>query len=103
MPTFQEYMAQYDHEHTSPWNKTLHAVGIPIIFAGIILLVLTSWRLGLALFVLGWVLLITGHRIEGNKPAFLQGPIYFLVGPLWVAREIKEVLFGRASRAPAPR
>jgi uncharacterized membrane protein YGL010W len=96
-------MAQYDHEHTSAWNKTLHAVGIPIIFAGIIFLILTWWRLGLALFVLGWVLLLAGHRIEGNKPAFFQGPVYFLVGPLWVAREIKEHLFGRASRAPTPR
>ena len=46
MPTLDEYMARYDHEHTSPWNKALHAVGIPIIFAGAILLILTHWRLG---------------------------------------------------------
>ncbi len=103
MPTFQDCMAQYDQEHTSLWNKALHTVGIPLIFAGIILLILTWWRLGLALFVLGWALLFTGHRIEGNKPAFFQGPIYFLVGPIWVAKEIKEFVFGRASRAPAPR
>jgi uncharacterized membrane protein YGL010W len=35
-----------------------------------------------------------GHRIEGNKPAFFQGLIYFLVGPLWVAKEFKDALFG---------
>jgi hypothetical protein len=103
MATLQEYMAQYGHEHTNRWNKILHAVGIPIVFAGIILLILTWWRLGLALFVLGWVLLFTGHRIEGNKPAFFQGPIYFLLGLFWVAKEIKEHLLGRASRAPASR
>ena len=103
MPTLQEYMARYDHEHTSPWNKLLHGLGIPMIFAGTFLLLLTSWRLGLALFVGGWALLFLGHRIEGNKPAFFQGPIYFLVGPLWVAREIKDYLFGRGSRAAAPR
>ncbi len=103
MPTLQEYMAGYDHEHTSPWNKLLHGLGIPIIFAGTILLILTYWRLGLGMFVGGWALLFLGHRIEGNKPAFFQGPIYFLVGPLWVAREIKDYLFGRGSRAAAPR
>lgn len=94
MPSFSQYMSQYDHEHTNPWNKVLHAIGIPIILAGILLLVLTFWRIGLALFVGGWILLFTGHRIEGNKPAFFQGVIYFLVGPIWIAKEIKDALLG---------
>lgn len=95
MPSFNEYMAQYDREHTNPWNKLLHGAGIPIILAGIVLAVLAVWRLGLALFVAGWILLFTGHRIEGNKPAFFQGVIYFLVGPVWIAKEIKEALSGK--------
>ena len=95
-------MTQYRHEHTSRWNKFLHGVGIPLIFAGIILLFLLKWRLGVALFVLGWVLLFLGHRIEGNKPAFFQGPAYFLVGPLWVAKEIKDHLFGQRRGATPP-
>jgi uncharacterized membrane protein YGL010W len=95
MASLDPYLAQYDHEHTSPWNKLMHAIGIPIIFAGIILLVLLRWKLGLALFVGGWVLLLLGHRIEGNKPAFFQGPIYFLVGPIWVAKELIDALRGR--------
>lgn len=103
MASLDNYMAQYDHEHTNAWNKTLHGVGIPIIFAGIILLILTYWKFGLALFAGGWALLFLGHRIEGNRPAFFQGPIYFLVGPLWVAREIKEHVLGRGSRATAHR
>ena len=103
MPTFDEYLSRYDHEHTTVWNRVLHGVGIPIIFAGIILLVLTWWRLGAALFVGGWVLLFLGHRIEGNKPAFFQGPVYFLVGPVWVAKELRDLLLGRASRAEVPR
>jgi len=81
-------MAQYDHEHSSGWNKLLHGVGIPLIFAGIVLAVLTKWIWGTALFVGGWVLLFLGHRIEGNHPAFFQGPVYLLVGPIWVAKEI---------------
>src|SRR5713226_5985120 len=81
MPTLDEYMAQYDHEHTSLWNKTLHGIGIPIIFAGIILVLILRWQLGLALFIFGWILLFAGHKLDGNMPAFLQGgPIYFLVG-----------------------
>ena len=94
MPSFTQYMAQYDHEHTNPWNKVLHGIGIPIIIAGIVLLVLTFWRLGAALFVGGWILLFAGHRIEGNKPAFFQGVIYFLVGPVWIAKELKDAILG---------
>ena len=46
MPGLASYMEQYDHEHTSAWNKVLHGVGIPLIFAGIVLLFLTKWILG---------------------------------------------------------
>lgn len=95
MAPLSRYMSQYDHEHNSPWNKLLHAVGIPVIFAGIVLLTLLRWKLGLALFVGGWVMLLLGHRIEGNKPAFFQGPVYFLVGPIWVAKEMFDALRGR--------
>jgi len=50
-------MAQYDHEHESGWNKFLHGVGIPLIFVGIILLVMINgiwgagffcWRMGVS-------------------------------------------------------
>jgi len=94
MPSLDQFMAQYDHEHTNPWNKVMHSIGIPIILAGVVLTVFTYWRLGLALFVAGWILLFAGHRIEGNRPAFFQGLIYLLVGPIWIAKEIKEVLIG---------
>jgi hypothetical protein len=88
MPGLAHYMAQYDHEHNSVWNKVLHAIGIPLIFVGIVLLVLMHWLWGLASFVGGWILLLAGHRIEGNHPAFFQGPIYLLVGPIWVLKEL---------------
>jgi uncharacterized membrane protein YGL010W len=103
MANLEKYMAQYDHEHTNVWNKVLHGVGIPLILAGIILAILTFWRIGLALFVGGWILLFAGHRIEGNKPAFFQGLIYFLVGPLWVAKEIKDAVLGASGRSTAIR
>jgi uncharacterized membrane protein YGL010W len=103
MANLEKYMAQYDHEHTNVWNKMLHGIGIPIILAGIIVSILTFWRIGLALFVGGWILLFAGHRIEGNKPAFFQGLIYFLVGPIWVAKEIKDAVLGASGRSTAIR
>ena len=101
MPSFSRYMSQYDHEHTNPWNKVLHAVGIPAVIVGIGFFCFTWWRIGLALFVAGWVLLFLGHRIEGNKPAFFQGLVYFLVGPIWIAKEIKDALLGTSHKSPA--
>ncbi len=99
MSSINKYMTQYDHEHTNPWNKVLHGIGIPIILAGILLAICTFWRIGLTLFVTGWIMLFLGHFIEGNKPAFFQGVVYFLVGPIWIAKEIKEALFGASSRS----
>ena len=99
MSSLERYMAQYDHEHHNPWNKLLHGIGIPIIIAGIVAACCTWWKTGLGLFVGGWILLLAGHRIEGNKPAFFQGVIYFLVGPIWVLKELKDALFGASRRS----
>jgi hypothetical protein len=87
MANIEPYMEKYEHEHHNLVNRVLHAIGIPCIFAGIILFFI-AWRWGLAFFTGGWVMLFVGHRIEGNHPAFFQGPIYFLVGPVWAAKEI---------------
>jgi uncharacterized membrane protein YGL010W len=65
-----------------------------MIFAGIILLILTRWAWGGGFFIGGWVFLLLGHRIEGNHPAFFQGPVYLLVGPIWVAKEVWMFLTG---------
>jgi hypothetical protein len=101
MPGLASYMEQYNHEHTSAWNKILHGVGIPLIFAGIVLLILTKWILGAFLFLGGWIFLFLGHRIEGNDPAFFQGPIYLLVGPIWVVKEFWSFLSGTHA-SPTP-
>src|SRR5439155_26645085 len=53
MPSLAHYMAQYDHEHESASNKLLHAIGIPMIFAGIILVLFLKWIWGTALFLGG--------------------------------------------------
>src|ERR1700737_3016010 len=101
MPSLASYMAQYDHEHSSGWNKVFHGIGIPMIFAGIVLLILMKWAWGAGFFLGGWGFLFLGHRIEGNHPAFFQGPIYLLVGPIWVAKEAWMFLPG-PPRGPPP-
>ena len=100
MPNLAHYMEQYDREHESAWNKIFHGLGIPMIFAGIIFLILMKWILGAGFFIGGWVLLFLGHKIEGNHPAFFQGAVYLLVGPMWVAKEVWMFLTG-AHREPA--
>jgi uncharacterized membrane protein YGL010W len=99
MPGLERYMAQYDHEHSSGWNKLLHGIGIPLIFAGMILFAFLQWKWGAICFISGWILLFLGHRIEGNNPAFFQGPVYLMVGPIWVAKEFWQFLTG--SHKPA--
>ncbi len=93
-------MAQYDQEHSSSWNKLLHGIGIPMIFIGLLLFIFLKWFWGATFFVGGWAFLFLGHRIEGNHPAFFQGPVYLLVGPIWVAKEAWSFLT-REHRAPA--
>lgn len=100
MPGLAHYMEQYDHEHASGWNKLLHGVGIPMIFLGLICLIFMKWIWGTSFFLGGWLFLFVGHKIEGNHPAFFQGPIYLLVGPIWVAKEAWEFLTG-THRAPS--
>jgi uncharacterized membrane protein YGL010W len=46
------------------------------------------WRWALALFVVGWILQFVGHAIEGNRPAFIQNPVYFFVAPLWLVQRL---------------
>jgi uncharacterized membrane protein YGL010W len=71
-----------------------------MIFAGLVFLLFLKWAWGAGFFLGGWVLLFLGHRIEGNRPAFFQGPMYLLVGPIWVAKEAWMFLTG-THRGPA--
>ncbi|MBI3406362.1 MAG: DUF962 domain-containing protein [Acidobacteria bacterium] len=103
MGKISESMGKYEHEHHNGWNRAMHAIGIPLIFVSLALLVMMQWKWGGIAFVGGWAMLFIGHRIEGNNPAFFQGPIYFLVGPLWVLKELKEVFTGKPKSVEAPR
>jgi uncharacterized membrane protein YGL010W len=49
---------------------------------------LQGWQLGLAIFVLGWIIQFIGHYWEGRKPAFVDDIVGLLVGPMFVVGEV---------------
>lgn len=49
---------------------------------------LQIWQLGLALFVIGWIIQFVGHYWEGQKPAFVDDIVGLLVGPMFVVGEV---------------
>jgi uncharacterized membrane protein YGL010W len=49
---------------------------------------LQSWQLGLALFVVGWIIQFVGHYWEGRKPAFADDIVGLLIGPMFVVGEV---------------
>jgi len=44
--------------------------------------------IGIAMFVIGWIIQLVGHVHEGRKPAFLDDLTGLLIGPLFVVAEI---------------
>lgn len=92
----REY-AYYLNEHKHPKNRATHMIGIPLLIISAIigLTQLSShWQLGLAWLIggqiIGWIIQIIGHKIEGNKPALFKRPISFIMGPLMVLAELAE-------------
>jgi uncharacterized membrane protein YGL010W len=50
------------------------------------------WELSVGAFALGWSFQLVGHRLEGNKPKFLENMVYLLVGPLYFFQELFDTL-----------
>jgi uncharacterized membrane protein YGL010W len=57
-----------------------------------VLAMYTPWWAGLTTFVVGWILQLIGHQIEGKKPAFLTNFLHLFIGPLWIASHLMEKL-----------
>lgn len=90
--TLREYLDQYAAEHTQLGTKLTHMIGIPMIVASLPLLPLAP-PVGGAMFVGGWVLQFVGHYVfEKQNPSFFNDPFYLLVGPIWVAIEVAQML-----------
>ncbi|HLI96297.1 MAG TPA: Mpo1-like protein [Candidatus Baltobacteraceae bacterium] len=51
-----------------------------------------SWEVSLGAFILGWVFQLVGHRLEGNKPKFLENVVYLLIGPMYFFQKLFDSL-----------
>ena len=99
---FADKMAYYKSQHTSRGTRFTHMIGTPVIAAGIPLLVAKP-RVGLPMFVGGWLLQIAGHRLfEHNLPSTHKGWItYQLTGVVHVCEQYGELLARRSQRKAA--
>lgn len=82
-----DFLTEYRKTHAHPVNRALHSVGIPMIILSV-LAVFFNWKVGVALFVLGWIFQFLGHFVEGKPPAFFKDPRYLIIGPYWWARKV---------------
>ena len=86
------HFALYLYEHQHPLSRLLHMFGIPILlFTALLALITHSWGLFLIGQIVGWTIQILGHKIEGNRPAFLRDPTSFVMGPVMVLVELAEM------------
>ena len=86
---FDLLFAQYAQSHQNKWNKRFHRLGIPMIAISVVGLLATGGaRWAWELFIVGWILQIVGHAIEGTRPEFLRNPIFVIIGPLYFFKQI---------------
>lgn len=46
------------------------------------------WIVSVGIFVAAWVGQFYGHKVEGQKPSFLEDLQYLLIGPAWVIQKM---------------
>jgi uncharacterized membrane protein YGL010W len=83
-----DLMVQFKAAHLNPWNRALHAVGIPTLFlsGGLWLLspfIASLWVWPAILMPLGFGCQFLGHWIEGNRPEVFSDWRFFFVGTRW--------------------
>ena len=67
-----------------------------VLFAALyVVAVHLSWLPSLVAFVAGWVFQLVGHRMEGNKPKFLENLTYLAIGPLYFFEETYQEILVR--------
>jgi uncharacterized membrane protein YGL010W len=93
----EQMLEEYRRDHTHPVNKATHMVGIPMIVVSLPLMFFAP-PVGIALFVLGWILQFIGHAFEGKAPSFFRNPGFLLMGPTWYVTN----LFRKLTGTPAP-
>jgi uncharacterized membrane protein YGL010W len=96
---FSEKLAYYRSAHATPGVRATHLVGIPAIVVALPLLVAEP-IVGAAIFAVGWLIQISGHRIfEKNNPALTKGFItYQLTGLAYWCEEVGDIIAARHRR-----
>ena len=46
------------------------------------------WIISVFLFVIAWIFQFYGHKIEGQKPSFLEDIQFLLIGPAWIINDL---------------
>jgi uncharacterized membrane protein YGL010W len=88
-----EWIAQYALSHTNGVNRACHTVGIPTVAASVVVLAVSPfvaglWKVGAALFAIGWIFQFIGHAFEGKPPEFFSDWRFLLVGLRWWAMKL---------------
>ncbi len=83
----KSFLEVYREKHQHPMNRLLHTIGIPMLVVSLGVMIF-DWKVGLGLFILGWILQFTGHIFEGKMPAFFSNPAYLFVGLQWWVKKI---------------
>ncbi|WP_094287442.1 DUF962 domain-containing protein [Mycobacterium lehmannii] len=100
---FADKLAYYRTQHTSRGVRLTHVIGTPVIATAMPLLVAKP-RVGVPMFVGGWLLQIVGHRICEGNPSTHRGWItYQLTGVIHVCEQYGELLARRSQRKAARR
>lgn len=81
------FIEEYKAKHQHPINKLTHSIGIPMIVVSLVV-VFFNWKVGVGLFVVGWIFQFVGHAFEGNMPAFFSNPVFLLVGVQWFLKKL---------------
>ncbi|MBL8186731.1 MAG: DUF962 domain-containing protein [Acidobacteria bacterium] len=98
MRSFQEHMELYRAEHRTVGCKISHLIGVPMIVASFPMLIF-NWRWAIALFVVGWMFQLAGHKyFEKNRPVLAADPANpwtYFAAIIFVAQEWGSLLSGR--------
>ena len=86
--SMDEWVAEYSKSHQNPVNRICHTIGIPAIAISVVILVASIfvtglWKVGLGLFVVGWIFQFVGHYVEGKPPEFFKDWRFLFVGARW--------------------
>jgi hypothetical protein len=90
------FLWEWRRRHRHPFNVGIHLIGIPLAFAGVYFLLAWPWEewyWGVGALVIGYVLQLIGHVVEGNDLGEwaavkrLLGLPYVSIAPQWQTQQ----------------